>query len=58
MRFSIAITILVTYLVYFGMAVWWSGGTNQEMVETLTNLMTNIRFGVEFFYRIVERAAQ
>jgi hypothetical protein len=38
-RFSIAITILVLYLVYFGMAVWWDTGTNKEMVETLTNLM-------------------
>ena len=38
-RFAIAITVLVVYLVYFGMAVFWTEGTNQKMVETLTNLM-------------------
>jgi hypothetical protein len=38
-RFSIAITFLVVYLVFFGMAVFWDTGTNAKMVETLTNLM-------------------
>lgn len=38
-RFAIALTVLVVYLVYFGMAVFWTEGTNQKMVETLTNLM-------------------
>jgi hypothetical protein len=38
-RFSIAISVLVLYLVFFGMAVFWDTGTNRAMVETLTNLM-------------------
>ena len=38
-RFSIATTILVVYLLLFSMAVFWDSGINIPMVETLTNLM-------------------
>ena len=38
-RFSIAITILILYLIYFSMAIFWQTGTNKDLVATLTNLM-------------------
>src|SRR6185503_18261872 len=38
-RFSIAITVLVLYLVFFGMSVFWTDGANKDMVATLTNLL-------------------
>lgn len=38
-RFSIAMTVLVVYLVFFAMAVFWDRGTNKDMIATLTNLM-------------------
>src|SRR5688572_4693606 len=33
-RFSIAITVLVVYLVFFAMAVFWDQGTSKDMVTT------------------------
>ena len=38
-RFSIAMTVLVVYLVFFGMAVYWDSGANKDMVASLTTLV-------------------
>jgi hypothetical protein len=39
-RLAIAMSLLVLYIVFFSMAVFWAAeGTNQKMIETLTNLM-------------------
>lgn len=60
-RFSIAISVLVVYLVYFCGAVWWYGGKKNEMVETLTNLVMVVvpfYFGASAAAQIVQKKLQ
>ena len=48
-RFSVAVTVLVVYLVFFAMAVFWSpDNTNKDLVQTLTNLMMVV---IPFYFR-------